>query len=512
MKKLAAIDVGTNSFHLVVVNLYDDGSFETIDQVKEVVRLGEGNKGDIKNISKDAAERAVNALKMMKGIAESHNAEVRAVATSAMREALNKEEVKNKIYEETGVELEIISGHEEARIIYIGILQALSIFDKNSFSFDIGGGSTEFIAGNRTNILYSNSLKLGAVRLSQMFFQDGKITSEKIKECRNWVEGVIYPIFRDTENFKTDIYVGSSGTIMNCGQMIFVRREGVESPTRILNNFEFTAKELYEIEEVVLSRKTTNERKEIPGLETKRADIMPAGIIILTTIFRMLKIPKMTISGYALREGIVIDTYTKTVNPDLRAKVKNVRKESIIQLAASCNFDREHCRHVSILAQKLFDQLEPLHKLESEAKEYLEAASLLHDIGYHISHTRHHVHSNYIIRNSELLGFNESEIMVIANVARYHRKSHPKKSHPEYEMLSNDRKKMVRKLSAIMRIADALDRTHTAKIFELAVQFNEESVIIKIEYEDEFPEIEVWSVNRRKALFEDEFNKKLIIE
>lgn len=511
MKKLAAIDLGTNSFHLIVVHIKTDGTFETIDQAKEVVRLGEGFSGDIKNISREALERAIAVLKTFKGIADVHNAEIRAIATSAVREAANKQEFKELARTEAGIEIEVISGVEEARIIYLGILKALPIYDKMSFSIDIGGGSTEFIIGFDGNIAYSNSLKLGAVRLSQKFFPDGIVTKKNIEKCRSTIEGIIDPVLRNSRKFNMDVFVGSSGTITNSALMILAKRQGAVPQVSLLNNFEFSDEELFQVEQEVLACKTTNERKLLAGLETKRADIIPAGILILATIFRKLNIKKMVVSGYALREGIVVDSLFKTDKGLIESKLKQVRQESIKQLAESCEYDLNHCYHVTKLSLQIFNQLQEVHQLGSADLIYLESASILHDIGYHISHSKHHLHANYIIRFSELLGFNETEILVIANIARYHRKSHPKKTHQEFAILTEQKQLVVKKLSAILRVADALDRSHSSKVTNIVVENNEKQVTLKLTTVAE-PDIELWSLGGRKLLFEEVFNKKLVVE
>ncbi len=181
---LAAIDVGTNSFHLIVVKVKEDGNFEIIDREKEVIRLGEGSSGDIKVIKDEAVERAISTLKKFKGIADSHNAPVRAVATSAVREAQNKNEFIEKVLKQTGVEIEVVSGQEEARLIYLGALAAVPIYNKKALVIDIGGGSTEFIIGRRGDSKFSISLKIGAVRLTQKFFPKNEITKVGIRKLQ----------------------------------------------------------------------------------------------------------------------------------------------------------------------------------------------------------------------------------------------------------------------------------------------------------------------------------------
>jgi len=507
-KKLAALDIGTNSFHLIVVSVLSSGNFEIIDREKEVIRLSEGNLGDIKIIQPQSIERAIEAINRFKKIADSHNAVMRATATSAVRESLNKNEFLANVFEQTGVEIEVISGLEEARLIYLGILKAVPIFNTKSLSIDIGGGSTEFIVGENGKILYSNSLKLGAVRLAQRFFPDYILTTERIAQAKKWVEGVLAPILCPIKEQNVKIFVGSSGTIMNIGMMLQALHTEGNKENPILNNFEFSANDLFEIENKILRKKTAEQRKQIPGVEEKRVDIIPAGVIIISTIFRLLNINKMIISDYALREGVILDSMDKFGIGGDESKLYNIRFESIKQLAETSKYDSKHCYFVSKLAVKLFNQLLPLHNLDENACEFLEAASILHDIGYHISHAEHHRHTYYIIRNSPILGFNDTEIEIIANVARYHRKSHPKKTHPGYNGLSPNQQLIVKQLSAILRVVDALDRTHNRYVTNFTTTITKKRVTIILQVKGNI-DVELWSFDRRKALFEEIFQRKI---
>jgi len=511
-RTLAAIDIGTNSFHLIVARVNERGNFEIIDREKEVIRLGEGSSGDIKEIKEEAIQRALLTLTRFKGIADSHNAELRAVATSAVREAHNRNELINRALNECGVDIEIVSGNEEARLIYLGVLRAVPVYDKKALVIDIGGGSTEFLLGEKGEYKYAVSLKLGAVRLSQKFFPEFNLTSKNIRECRSWVEGELFAVAEYAKKNKFDVSVGSSGTIMAAGLMILAKRKNDTSAGAILNNFEFTWKELFDIEEEILSNKTAEKRKNIPGLDSKRADIIPAGIIILSQIFRQFNIKKMIISGYALREGTIIDTLQKKESKGPKPRLSNIRLESINHLAEVFKFDVQHCAHVSNLSLQIYDQLKELHGLDIYCREYLEAASRIHDIGYHISHTDHHRHSHYIIMNSELLGFNETEIGIIANVARYHRKSHPKENHKEFTELSAKSKEIVLKLASILRIADSLDRTHLKKVKKIKVELSSRGVELHLNTSHLSVDIELWNVERRKALFEETFKKRITVK
>ncbi len=512
-QNIAAIDVGTNSFHLIVVKTKKGGGFEIIDREREVIRLGEGSSGNIKFIKPEVFGRAIATLKRFKGIADSHGAVVRAVATSAVREAYNKNEFIQKVLKGTGIEIEVISGYEEARLIYLGIMKAVPIYNKKVLVIDIGGGSTEFLIGNKGNTNFSISLKIGAVRLTEKFFPDYVVTDSRIKECKKWIEVELVQAASIINRLGFSTCVGSSGTIMSTGLIIQAMRKGNSTPGTILNNFEFTRKELEKVKKEILSKKTVEKRKKIPGLDEKRADIVPAGIIILSTIFELLNLHTMTISGYALREGIVIDSLQKLHTDSSMPNLSDIRNESVRHLAESCKYDHLHCSHIAKLSVDFFDQLKNLHKLDDECKEYLSAAAMLHDIGYHISHTNHHQHSFYIIKNSELLGFNENEISIIAHTARYHRKSHPKSRHEDFNLLSPATQDVIKKLSAMLRVVDAFDRTHKQLVKSIKTKINKSSVDLTLKCQNGIiPEIELWNLERRKGLFEEIFSKKIIVK
>jgi len=510
-KKLAAIDIGTNSFHMVIVDVNDKGKFEIVDSEKEVIRLSEGSSGDIKIIEEESIQRAISALHKFVGIAKSHKAEIRAVATSAVRESTNKIDFLKRVYDETGINIEVISGVEEGRLIYFGVLQSVPVYNKRVLCIDIGGGSTEFVVGYKGKILYANSLKLGAVRLTKKFFQDYDVTLSAVTECKKWVEGVLFPIAKIINNFKIEMVVGSSGTIMATGLMIKSMEEQNSSLT-ILNNYKFSSNNLKKVKENVLKYKTVQERNKIKGLDEKRAEIIPAGIILLSTIFEQFEIDEMTISGYALREGIILDSINNELPDEKKHFTSDIRTNSVEQLARSCNYDYEHCCHVATLAENIFDQLTELHNLPDKYLEYLLVASKLHDIGFHIAHSKHHKHSQYIIVNSELLGYNENEIRTIACIARYHRKSHPKSSHEEFMLLPKEWRIAVQKLSAILRIADAFDRTHNSLIKYIHVNITKSNVVFSVENKLKDIEIELWSVDRRKQLFEDFYDKRIEVK
>ncbi|HTY10282.1 MAG TPA: Ppx/GppA phosphatase family protein [Bacteroidota bacterium] len=507
-KNLAAIDVGTNSLHLLVAEVSpESGNFKILEREKEIVRLGSGST-DMKYLAGNAVERAIHALRRFRMIADSYHASIRAIATSAVREALNQDEFLRLVKTEAGIKIEVASGFEEARLIHLGVLQALPIFKKRHLMLDIGGGSTEFLFGYQRNILYTNSLKIGAVRLTQRFFEDGVASSKSIRDCRQYVRGMLSPIARAARKNSYEVAVGTSGTITNIAHIIRLRRD--EESESSINNFTFTDDEVSEVAERILERHDPDDRTEIDGLDPARADIVVAGVIILEEAFRALGIKRMTISEYALREGIILDTIEKFHRKKKFDHFHDIRYTSVLHIAESFGYEKEHAHQVSRLALDIFDQTAPLHKLGESERVYLEAAALLHEVGLFVSHAQHHRHSYYLIRNSELLGFTENEKEIIANVARYHRKSHPKMKHEGYSRLSADERDVVMKLASMLRIADGLDRTHFSVIKSLRCKRTRSAVLFKLRRSHKAKiELEVWGANRKKELFEKAFRVKV---
>lgn len=510
-KTLAAIDIGTNSFHLAIASVNDKGIIKVLTKDKEVVRLGKSST-DMKYISLDAMERAITVLKRFKITCDSFNAEIRAVATSATREALNKDEFINEAFRRTGISIEVISGYEEARLIYLGVLQALDVYNKKILLIDIGGGSTEFLTGEKGNVKFSNSIKLGAVRLTEKFFSDGKYTKENIGNARLHVRSIINPIVRSLKKENYDLVVGTSGTITDLGSIIYCKSATEDVSLFNFNNYKYSDAELNYAVKTILSFDNAAAIKKIEGLDSDRADIITAGAIILEQIFKEVNIKQITLSSYALREGILFDTIDKEHNTLQSEDMKNVRYRSVINLGRHCGFDEAHCRKILQLSLPIYNALRDKFGLTDQDLDLLEASIYLHDIGHSISHSQHHRHSYYLIKNSELLGFNNEEIEIIANIARYHRKSHPKTKHIEFNKLSPANKSKVKMLSGILRIADGLDRGHSSAIDSINVTVQDKNFHVKVTpREGKDPALELWGANMRKELFEEAFGYNILI-
>jgi exopolyphosphatase/guanosine-5'-triphosphate,3'-diphosphate pyrophosphatase len=306
---IAAVDMGTNSFHLIIVQVKSDGSFKIIDREREVIRLGSHKGKEFTWISEGEMEKAIDVLRDFAKIAQFYKADVRAIATSAIREAKNKIEFIDRVLEQTGITIEAVDGKTEAELIYLGVQHGLDVEDKRILCVDIGGGSTEFLIGENGISEFAESIKLGAVRLSKMFFPDYHLTESGIEMCRQYIKDKLNSNDEIHSNHIYEMAVGSSGTIVAAASIISFRRAGKFKKT--MNGFTFSAEELFKLTSDVLKCESPVDRLFIEGMEIKRADIIPAGLLILSEIFDTFKLNEMTVSENALREGIIIDTIMK---------------------------------------------------------------------------------------------------------------------------------------------------------------------------------------------------------
>lgn len=501
---LAAIDIGSNSIHLVIARvLPETGSFVVLDRDKEAVRLGAaiGEHGELTDA---AISRMIVTLKNFQARALASNATIRAVATSAIREASNRDLVIERVRREAGIAIEVASGFEEARLTYLAVRQAVDIDERTALMLDIGGGSTEFVIGRADEILFDDSLKMGAVRVSREYFPDGKTESKAVAECRRFCALSLSPIRRGLARFRFDMAVGSSGTTLCIARMILEKR-GVSPGTR-LNRVTITAAELFECVERILAAKTTSGRAKLKGVDEGRAEILAAGALILEAVFRELELDAMTISEYSIREGIILDSIARRYQTKRFVSHEGQRYRSVVNLAKRFDCEIPHCEHVTQLALSIFDQTASIHKLGDIERELLEAASLLHDIGLFVSHAAHHKHSYYLIRNSQMLGFADYEQQIVALVARYHRKSPPRKNHIEFMAIPQAQQQIVGKLGGILRIADGLDRTHASSVRHVGVEINANEALFRLmPRAGQTLEYAIWGAERKSDLFAEAF-------
>ena len=458
---LAAIDIGTNSFHLVIARADVSGRFEVIGREKAAVRLGSG-QSEMKRLAPAAIDRGIDALRRFRQVADVADAPIRAVATSAVREAQNRAVFLRRAWEEAGIDVEVISGFEEARLIHLGVLQAVPVFDQRMLLVDIGGGSTEVLVGQRGESLAARSLKLGAIRMTRRFFDTRVIEPTAVDKCRRYVRSALASFAREVTRHGFDVAVGSSGTVQAVAAMVAAARG--EAVPQTFNNFTFSAAELKAVVAQLAAAPTVAERRRIAGLDASRADIILGGAVILEQVVAEFGVDALTVSDYALREGVLLDTLQRSRGRSLH-HLSDLRRRSVDHLAALMDDDPDHSARVAALALELFDATHDRHQLPDDTREYLEAAALLCNVGLFVSHAQHHKHSYYVIRNSEhLTGFTDREIEIIAQTARYHRKSAPKLKHPDFARLAPGDQQVVRALAALLRVAIALDRTHAGLV------------------------------------------------
>lgn len=507
---ISAIDVGTNSFHMVTASVDENGLLNILSREKEIVRLG-SSSGDMSYLQRDAIKRAVNALRAFYKIAVNDNSQIRAVATSAVREAKNKDEFIDLIKRETGVELEVVSGVEEARLIALGVIHALPILTDKALIIDIGGGSTETIITENSEMLHLQSNKLGAIRLTKKYFDGVPSNEVSIEKCKKFIKGEWAQTLDKINAVGFTTTVGTSGTLMTLISMAYLRKHE-EIPT-VPNGLTVKAKQVLKVIRDIKNASTPENIALLNGMDTTRADIITAGALIVEVAIEELGIKNFIVSNYALREGVVFDTVEKMQNLKQYHQLTKLRYKTVTGLATKYGANMPHAEHIRKLCNKMFDQLEPLHGKGYYERELLESASYLHDVGFHISHDKHHKHSFYLIKNSIMTGFTNNEAELIANIARYHRKSHPNRSHNSYNMLSPKKQEIVWLLAGILRIAEGLDRRQIQNVEDVELTFDENNLKIKlIENGSETPDIELWGADRRKAMLEESLNLKIIFE
>lgn len=460
---IAFIDLGTNSARLLLVKYAADGTSSTLSQQKEVIRLGEG-EFETGRLQTEAMDRAIAVCSRFAEMAKANGAnDIVAVATSATREASNRNVFLQRMRSEAGIELRVISGKEEARLIYLGVASGARIDQRQALFVDIGGGSTEIILGDQSEYAFIESLKLGAIRLTARFFKpgfDAPVSDGDYRKLTNHIRAQMLRSVQALSRRSIDMVIGSSGTIQNLTD-ITARRVLGRSPER---DEEIATSDIRETVHILRSMPLAQRRK-VPGLNPDRADIIVAGAAIIETLLNDLKLKGLRTSDRGLRDGMLIDLQARRT-PQVTLTSTSFRERSVLRLGRRCNFDEPHAFHVARLAIMLFDSAREnrLHELDASYRELLEFAALLHDVGIFVAYARHQNHSHYLIRHAELLGFDNREIELIALMARYHHKSYPSKRHSEFAALDDAHKQALRVLAHLLRLAESLDRSHTGVV------------------------------------------------
>ncbi|MCK9580371.1 MAG: Ppx/GppA family phosphatase [Methanoregula sp.] len=508
---VAFIDIGTNSVRLLVVRLNPNHSYTVLTRQKQQVRLGEGEFED-DEIREEAIGRLVMVCKKFHDLAITYNAEeFVSVATSAMREASNQHAVLHLLRQEAQLDVRVISGQEEARLIYLGIASGTHLEDRTAFFIDIGGGSTEVAVGGEKNYRHLHSFRLGSIRLAGQYLEgdrNGPVTPGQYRKIQDHVRDAIIRSVSKLKKEKIDCAIGSSGTILNLTEIAQKTLPQYASPGEPVLSHPELRRVIH-----LLSSLPLDQRKKVPGINPERADIIIPGAAILDVFMKELGIPTIATTTRGLQDGLLVDYLSRMDMFPLLGEL-SPRQRSVLQLGRSCGINESHARTVTALVLELFDSAMglSLHSYGAKERELLEYATFLHDIGSFISYTNHHAHSYYIIRNSELLGFNEQEISFMANIARFHRKKAPRKNNPVMDELDNRERETLRVLATFVRFGETLDRSHTALIQHVRFSaVDDECVHLEVIARGDC-QLEIWGIESEKKAFEKIFGKILVFE
>ena len=499
--RLGAIDIGTNSIRLVVAEVEPDGRYRVLEEEREMTRLGHGlfARGRLQH---DPMERSLAALAKMKTIAKGFEVdELRAVATSAVREATNGKTFVQEIRRRCGLRVDIISGEEEAQLALRSALHHFDLAGRSVAIVDIGGGSMEvtLTAGAVVDEVFT--LPLGAVRLTERYGGDEPLSPKRWRKLRKGIDRALDEQLRKPP-FHPEIMIGSGGTFTNLAALTQAEREGTE---RGVQGYAMSRADVVHLLHRLRATPLA-ERREIAGLNPKRADIIVAGAAAVARLAKRLGTQQILVNEGGLRDGLLL-AMIADLQPSQKADTvrRPNRLESARAFARQCRSSERHTEQVAQLATQLFDGLASRFGIPAEGRELLEAAALLHDIGYVINHAKHHKHAYHLILHGDLQGFTQRELEIIACVARYHRKAFPSKRHSAFARLERADRRLVRGLAGILRVADGLDRTHTQRIGAVEASLHRGYVEFTVHARTD-PRVEIWDAERKSELFQRAFD------
>jgi exopolyphosphatase/guanosine-5'-triphosphate,3'-diphosphate pyrophosphatase len=508
--RIAALDLGSNSFHLLVADVHVDGTFTAVAREKEMLRLGDAvaRHG---HVPPETAARAVAAVRRLAQLAEALGArEVLAKATSAIRTAANGSELVDRIEAETGVDVEVIGGAEEARLIFQAVRASVVIDPAPALGIDVGGGSVEVMVGDAAGLRWAASVPLGVGRLTAECVRNDPPSAHDRARLEAHARDGLGPLVGEVRARGPRMAVGTSGTLNDLVRMAVAASTGTTSLPASTNALRATAGEIGALHEQIM-RSTASERRRMPGLEEeRRAELLPAGSTLLVSALDLFALDALQVSDWALREGIVLDAVSTHDPDDWSDDPRALRRAAVTSLARRCGSDTTHTAHVAHLACRLFDETAALHRLGAADREMLEFGALVHDIGQHVSRKGHHRHAAYLVENGELRGFEPAEVAFLAALVRHHRRGEPKPSEPRFGALGDADRERVRKLAALLRVADGLDRGRRGAVDDVRAHIGVDLVVLRVHVRDD-PELALWGARRRRELFEKVYCRELEI-
>ncbi len=493
--RIAAIDIGTNSIHMVIAESVRQTEFAVLDREREVVQVGRGSF-EAGRLRGGAVRRTVAALRRFVQLARRHQVDrILCTATAAVREASNGGEFLKAARSASGISPRVIPAEEEGRLIYLATRAALQLDARPSLIVDIGGGSTQLVVADRARLHQVVSVPLGALRLTETLIAHDPATMRELTRLQRHIRKQLRSAFRTLGEVKPVSVFGSSGAIHALAQVAHWNEcgEGI----RQINGHVFTTDSL-ERQCRRLWRMSEAQREKLPGLDAHRAEIIVPGALVLLEVLRQAHVNEITLSDFGVREGLVTDWLERHAR-EVKAlePVEDLRLRSSLGLLARFGADGPHPRHVAKLALRLFDELRSEHGLGDPERGLLHYAALLHDVGSVVGYDGHAEHSAYIIRHGSLRGLDEAEVEVVASVARYHGKPRPQKRRDaDYASLAKRTRRMVRWLSAMLRIAEGLDRSHYQLIRDLRVVRRGDCVSVLVRARRD-AQLELWAGRRR---------------
>jgi exopolyphosphatase / guanosine-5'-triphosphate,3'-diphosphate pyrophosphatase len=496
--RLAAVDVGSNSIRLVVAEVQPDGSYRVLDEDREMTRLGQGL---IKHgrIADGPLEASLRALGRMKAIAEGLEVtEFRAIATSAVREATNGRELVREAWRRFRLRIDVVAPEEEGRLAFKSVSRHYELDGRLTAIVDIGGGSAEVVLAASGVMDKVVSLPLGAVRLTERYVKSDPLKPKHWRALRHAIDEAIVGAI-GVPPFAAEVMIGSGGTFINLAEMVQAEREG-----NIVGARDYTLSRADVVRLLDRLRETPlAARRAIPGLNPERADIILAGAAVAARLAKHLGSQRLLVNDRGVRDGILLSMIEDLRGTPARGSGGD-RLDGVRRFARACRSNERHCEHVATLAAQLFDALRDAYALPPAGRDLLRAAALLHDVGYLINHEQHHKHAYHLIMHGDLRGFSVREIEMIANVARYHRRALPKKSHPNFARLDRAERRLVRRLAGILRVADGLDRTHGQLVTTVRCRAKGGEVRLRIGATKDAA-IEIDDARRKAELFERAF-------
>jgi exopolyphosphatase/guanosine-5'-triphosphate,3'-diphosphate pyrophosphatase len=482
-----------------------DGTFEPLIREKEMLRLGDvvSREGIV---TPEAAEAAVSTMRRFRMLADAAGAtETLACATSALRSASNGDAVLDRIEAEAGISADVIDGLEEARLIFGAIRASVLIDPGPALCFDLGGGSVEIMVGDTSGLHWAASERLGVARLTAEYVRSDPISKSDRRRLREHLVDVLGPRAVEVMRFEPKLAIGSSGTLEDIAHMVAARRD--ESVPRSLNQLTFSREEFEPLHREIV-KSTSSDRRKMEGLDTKRVDLIVAGAEFLATAMELFEVDELTISEWALREGMVLDAIGRHDPVDWSDDPRAIRRASVMALARRFSFPEAHSMHVAQLSTELFDQTRELHRMDDTDRELLEYGALLHDVGEHVSHDGHDRHAAYLVAHGQLNGFDPEERAVLTGLVRWHRRGEPKAANDLVGELDGGQRERVRRLAALLRIADGLDRGRNQLVTGITARVSPSLVLLRLQTEGD-PELELWGARRKRELFEKVYDREL---